>query len=247
MKDHAANRRRQKLVVGVPRYDLEGLLYDGERLECGLCGRWFIGLAHHIALGHDDITPDEYRAKFNLNRTQPLVTPQYSDSHIKCVTRLEHPNRNFKLPHLHQESMRKQGRDSISTSSRHRTYKNSPKIPNTPKRLAALVVNLAKANLSLISTQPCCYCGKPTTGRRSHGRICCPDCHKIRGRLWYHSHPESREKSKIVSAKYRASHLEQKRAYDRERARMKYRLQHSLPVEAPIEKRYSHLAKVSLQ
>lgn len=187
MKEHSATWRRQKLIAGVPRYDLEGLHYNGEKLECGLCGKLVIGLAHHIALGHD-ITPDEYRAMFNLNRIQPLVTPQYSDSHIKCIKRLKHPHRNFLFRYVHHKKVRRQGRASISVAAQHRVYANDPKIPNTPKRLAAFKTNLAKANLSLISTQPCCYCGKPTTGRRSHGKICCPDCHKIRGRLWYHIH-----------------------------------------------------------
>jgi len=187
MKDHLPNWRRQKLVTGIPNFDLDGLHYDGEKLECGLCGKMVIGLAHHIVMAHD-ITPDEYRAKFNLNRIQPLVTPQYSDSHIKCITRLENPNRGFKLRYIHQERVRSQGRAVISAAAKHRTYRNKPKIPNTPKRLAASKGNLAKANVSLISTEPCCYCGKLTTGRRSHGRICCPDCHKIRGRLWHRRH-----------------------------------------------------------
>jgi len=182
---HKPNWRRQKLISGVPSFEYEGLYYDGEKLQCALCGNWYIGLSHHIAHFHT-ITPDEYRAKYSLNRIQPLCTPQYSDSHIKCIERLENPNREINSQQKHTQKVRTQGRSNIALGASTRQYTQTPKIPNTPLRLIALKANLAKASCSLISTQPCCYCGKETTGRRSHGKICCPECRPKRSILWYY-------------------------------------------------------------
>ena len=53
---------------------------DGERVQCHICGRWFIYLTPHLRWKHN-LTCDEYREDFGLNRTQPLCSESLSEKH----------------------------------------------------------------------------------------------------------------------------------------------------------------------
>lgn len=52
--------------------ELGELAFDGERVQCHICGEWWHGLATHALMGHG-VTAQEYRAHFGLNMTTPLV------------------------------------------------------------------------------------------------------------------------------------------------------------------------------
>ncbi|MDE3075535.1 MAG: hypothetical protein KGJ86_08905 [Chloroflexota bacterium] len=45
---------------------------DGTRIQCHACGRYFLGLAHHVIQSHY-LLPDEYRVIFGLNRDVGLI------------------------------------------------------------------------------------------------------------------------------------------------------------------------------
>lgn len=44
---------------------------------CRYCGRWFRGLGHHVFPAHG-VTPDGYRAEFELPSTRPLISSELS-------------------------------------------------------------------------------------------------------------------------------------------------------------------------
>jgi predicted transcriptional regulator len=49
-----------------------------DRIVCLECGQKFSILKQHLRTSHD-ATPDEYRAKWRLPSTYPMVAPNYSD------------------------------------------------------------------------------------------------------------------------------------------------------------------------
>ena len=59
---------------------------DGQRVACHACGRYFHHLAHHIRA--HNLTPDEYRAAFGLNRSTGLVGPQLAGKFRVLAARL---------------------------------------------------------------------------------------------------------------------------------------------------------------
>lgn len=50
---------------------------DGGRVQCHVCGGWYVSLVLHIARKHG-LGGEEYRHRFGLARTQPLVAPALS-------------------------------------------------------------------------------------------------------------------------------------------------------------------------
>src|ERR1700674_3720674 len=54
--------------------DLGVLAIDEDKAQCHACGRWFVNLALHAGRGHD-LTAQEYKALFGLNRTAGLIGP----------------------------------------------------------------------------------------------------------------------------------------------------------------------------
>ncbi len=67
--------------------DLGVLATDGVRAECHICGAYFGRLGHHVTVTHD-VTADEYRALFGLNRGHGLAGPAYRDLMVANGKRL---------------------------------------------------------------------------------------------------------------------------------------------------------------
>lgn len=62
-----------------PAYGQYGVLAsDGERVQCHICGRWYISLASHVYQAHDMLA-DEYREQFGLNYTRGLIGEDLRD------------------------------------------------------------------------------------------------------------------------------------------------------------------------
>jgi hypothetical protein len=51
---------------------------DGRRVQCHVCGRWFVFLAGHVAQAHG-LPADRYRAQFGLMARTGLASPQLRD------------------------------------------------------------------------------------------------------------------------------------------------------------------------
>ena len=62
------DRKRRRGVHG----ERGVLASDGEKVQCHLCGEWFVSLALHVRQIHD-LTADEYREEFGLMRGTPLM------------------------------------------------------------------------------------------------------------------------------------------------------------------------------
>lgn len=58
--------------LGVVSYDTE------RRMQCHICGKFYTHVGSHLK-GHR-VRPDEYRAMFELNHTQPLASDEYCQS-----------------------------------------------------------------------------------------------------------------------------------------------------------------------
>jgi hypothetical protein len=54
--------------------ELGVLLVDDDKAQCHACGRWFGNLALHAGRRHE-LTAQEYKALFGLNRTTGLIGP----------------------------------------------------------------------------------------------------------------------------------------------------------------------------
>lgn len=74
-KEHPVNKLPEK---GEIKYDEEG------RVVCHICGRAYDRLAAHIRYKHN-MTKDEYREEFGLNRTQRLTSEGHSNKLSKLV------------------------------------------------------------------------------------------------------------------------------------------------------------------
>lgn len=51
---------------------------DGEKVQCHICGRWFLALPRHLTSSHK-VSAKDYRDQFGLNRTQPLISQGLSE------------------------------------------------------------------------------------------------------------------------------------------------------------------------
>lgn len=177
------DNRRQRLkdgqasIISYGSLPMEGeLRYDGYKIQCHICGKWYRGLATHIRV--HGLTADEYREEFSLNRSQPLCSPDISDGLADRLRQrgLVGKNKfqvgNAPSPH---SSFRKQGRIAISRSK----LGKSPSL--TPKRYQSQLENLGKLRV----TVPCCICRKPTLGIKGLQRSeACPACRNERKRRY---------------------------------------------------------------
>jgi predicted transcriptional regulator len=55
-----------------------------DRILCLDCGQSFKMLKRHISTDHQ-MTPDQYRAKWDLPSTYPMVTPEYAAARSKLA------------------------------------------------------------------------------------------------------------------------------------------------------------------
>jgi hypothetical protein len=65
--------------------ELGVLTDDGVRVQCHICGKWFHHLGTHVFKKHN-ISADEYRLKFGLNRTTPLSSPVFAETQRRSQT-----------------------------------------------------------------------------------------------------------------------------------------------------------------
>ena len=62
-------------------------LEEGDRVQCHICGKWYILLATHLWKTHNYLA-DEYREQFGLGYTTGLLTGELSDYKSDITTRL---------------------------------------------------------------------------------------------------------------------------------------------------------------
>ena len=55
-----------------------------DQIVCLECGKPFKSLKRHLN-GEHDMTPDEYRAKWGLQRDYPMVAPNYAEARSKLA------------------------------------------------------------------------------------------------------------------------------------------------------------------
>jgi len=53
--------------------------FKKDKVACMICGKEMKTLSRHLKAAHD-MTPKEYRQKFNIPKTQPLAAKNYSES-----------------------------------------------------------------------------------------------------------------------------------------------------------------------
>ena len=78
-----------RLPDGTPVFHPVGEMlvdHDEDRVCCGICGRWFRGLATHVRLAHDT-SADEYRAQFGLKAQRALQGPGVSEAQAARLRR----------------------------------------------------------------------------------------------------------------------------------------------------------------
>lgn len=63
---------------------------DGEKIQCHKCGDLFPELREHIKLAHN-LDPRQYKDKYGLNRTTPLISPVMREKYIRRVEKKRMP------------------------------------------------------------------------------------------------------------------------------------------------------------
>lgn len=61
--------------------------FGAEKVYCMVCGKGFTTLKKHIAIAHN-MTPKDYRKKFNIPAKTPLVAKKYSEAKKKMALQL---------------------------------------------------------------------------------------------------------------------------------------------------------------
>lgn len=163
--------RHQKLIAGQPNMDgsnhlppYGALRYDGERVQCHICGEWFIFLGSHIVKKHE-WTADDYREEYGLNVTQPLCTPELSD---KFMRRMRFPiaahgfskDNPPPQPPRQRAAFRAQAKSTQTLSHKDQQF--------TAEALAIFIKNLQHTQ----SVQPCALCGNLVLGCKKHTHLC---------------------------------------------------------------------------
>lgn len=142
---------------------------DGERVQCHICGKWFVYLAPHLRWKHN-LTCDEYREDFGLNRTQPLCAESLSEKHRRHFIEqgLVGKRLCFNLSDFpHVGEIRLQGRINMG---RVRTGK---RLRVTVKRKEAQKRNYQMTRVP----QPCVDCGTIILRKRIAGKSAvCDNC-----------------------------------------------------------------------
>lgn len=204
------SRVKQKLLIGKDESRLPGLQYDGDnKVYCGLCGKGFAWLGNHIIQSHH-LSLDEYRERFNLNRTQPLCSPEYS-----AKQRASFIKRGMVEKYAGQIDV------TIYSKGAAKPYRQQGKITlQDSPAVARRQIQNAKKSHTLV---PCAICGKPTKGINTDKRkFYCPECMKAHDREyktgWRETH---RDSTRAACKRCRARHLEEYRRKDLERYRAK--------------------------
>ena len=199
-----SNKQRQKLIAGQPNMSqrtLGILKYNGQKIQCGICGKWYILLALHIIRTHG-WSLNDYRVEFSLNRSQPLCTPEFSK---KCGDHLI--ERGLRGRNLWKTqplktigtTTRMQGRIAESSAAK------GTKRAMNPLKFIAQRSNLEKAKIAINIT--CFLCGKIFKGLLQHKRQrnYCPDCRPLARKIyWATWRRNNREKCRTYYAKYHA-------------------------------------------
>jgi len=53
--------------------------FGADKVGCCVCGKWFTTLKKHLAVSHN-MTPKEYRKKYDIPSKTPLVARKYSEA-----------------------------------------------------------------------------------------------------------------------------------------------------------------------
>lgn len=142
---------------------------NGEKVQCHICGRWFILLAPHLRWKHN-LTPDEYREDFGLNRTQPLCAQSLSEKHRRHFIEqgLVGKHLCFNLSDFpHATERRLQGRLNFSRARRGMSLRV------TEKRKMAQKRNYQMTRVP----QTCIVCGKTILVKKIRGKSAlCDNC-----------------------------------------------------------------------
>lgn len=167
--------------------ELGTLGYDPveDKIECKLCGQWYIYLAPHLRWKHN-LTVDEYREDFGLNRTQPLCTPTLSEKHRRhfIAQGLVGKHLVFNLGEFpHSTERRLQGRLNFTRA------RTGLPIRATEKSIQAARRRYQKNCVP----QPCTVCGITVLARKIDGHaVLCDDCRprhkKEYNRRWADAH-----------------------------------------------------------
>lgn len=61
--------------------------FGNEKVYCMMCGKGFTTLKKHLSIAHD-LSPKEYRKRFNVPSRTPLVARNYSEAKKKIAQKL---------------------------------------------------------------------------------------------------------------------------------------------------------------
>lgn len=155
---------------------------DGARVECHVCGGWFLSVASHSWAAHD-VTMAEYRAAFGLS-SRGMIGPEYRSRliHIQRAAAAKRPP--MVAPPATAEQ-RRAGRESMESA---RVIAEAYKV-TVPKLLAASHTPEALAKMRQtkmgqrlpMERRVCVVCGGSFSARRYVSRVTCsPTCHRSR-------------------------------------------------------------------
>lgn len=159
--------------LGILAYDeIEG------KIQCHVCGRWFFYLFPHLRWKHE-LTLDEYREDYGLNRTQPLCSPILSEKHRKTFidNGLVGKHLDFNLCRFCPTTERRlQGRLNFSKA------RTGVSLIVTPKRKSAQRRNYRNSLVPM----PCVECGTMVLFRVKQGKNpVCSECRPLRKKKMY--------------------------------------------------------------
>lgn len=142
-----------------------------DKIQCKLCGRWLVYLAPHLRWKHN-LTVDEYREEFGLNRTQPLCTPSLSEKHRRHFVEqgLVGKHLVFNLAELFSHKGRRERLQAKLNLSRVRT---GVPIRLTSEGKEARIQNVRE---NLFASLPCVECGTMVVAQRNGKSAVCLNC-----------------------------------------------------------------------
>ena len=154
------------------------LRYDGDKIQCHLCGQWYFSLASHIFQTHH-WSMDEYREEFSLNRRQPLIVPSLSfvlSKESRKADTLRKSGYAGLYKHLLRVNMKPHFERRQQTLFNLSDSKLGMKLPPaSEERKRAQRANYKKALIQM----PCALCGKLTLGHKAQSHAYCDVCRPI--------------------------------------------------------------------
>jgi hypothetical protein len=152
------------------------LAYDNidDKVQCHVCGKWFIYLAPHLRWKHN-LTVDEYREDFGLNRRQPLCAEGLSEKHRRHFVEAGLVGKHlvFNLSELFSHKGQKERLQAKLNMSRTRTGRP---IKLTPQGKEARRQNVRN---NLFAPLPCVECGTIVVANKfGKGSVVCPECRR---------------------------------------------------------------------